>query len=163
MLQHLDAGLAPGKPFPNLELNLLSGERIVFPGRSGGKLTALLIYCGESCRACRQRLIDLERMIRKEHRRDLRIVAASGDDRERAVKTMWDLNISFPIAYGLDAAPIAGGLAEAGNGKKLGTYGSGFLLDTEGRVVHAFYGPGECWSQRFHSADWLKLTAYRES
>jgi peroxiredoxin len=163
MIRHPHTGLVPGKPFPNLDLKLLSGERIVFPGRSGGKLTALLIYCGESCRACRQQLIELEKMIHKGHEHDLRIVAASGDDREHAARTMWDLNITFPIAYGLDAAQIAEGSAEAHHGDEPGIYGSGFLLDTEGKVVNAFYGPGECWSQRFHTIDWLKLTASAKS
>lgn len=155
MIRHLDARLAPGKAFPNLELKLLSGERIVFPGRSGGKLTALLIYCKEACSACRQQLTDLEKMIHAQRGDDLRIVAASGGGREHAAQTMWDLNISFPIAYDLDAAQLTDGSAGV-RGDTTGVYGAAFLLDTEGKVLRAFYSPSECRSRRFHPIDWLK-------
>jgi hypothetical protein len=96
-------------------------------------------------------------MIRESRRENVRVVAASADDRSHAALTTWDLNISFPVAYGVDARQITGITPASSDKKRPMIQGSGFLLNPEGKVVTALYGVDQCRSNQFRSVDWFGL------
>jgi peroxiredoxin len=132
--------LAAGEAFPDFKFNLLAGKevlRVLFPGNSGGKWTIFLSYCGvSSCLRCRQQLVDVQEMIHDCKKGNLRAVAASTGNREQAVKTAWDLQISFPVAYGIDIETI-----NILYGKKQpNSCPTGFLIDPLGKLAKSFNG-----------------------
>ncbi|OPY68817.1 MAG: AhpC/TSA family protein [Syntrophorhabdaceae bacterium PtaU1.Bin034] len=147
-----DAILVPGNPFPDLDLDLVIGKRvlkILFPGRSGGKWSFLLFYCSSSCPVCCQQLVDFQKMIREGRNGNVRVLAACGDDREQVMKTMWDLKISFPVAYGVDAARSNGGTWAVHDDEGSSIHPAGFLIDPEGKIANAFRGSGQCFPAGF--------------
>lgn len=150
MAPRAEGMLVAGEPFPDVKFNLLAGKevlKVLFPGNSGGKWTVFLFYCGSSCPRCRQQLIQLQQVLRNRKRGNLRVVAASSGNREQAVETAWNLQISFPIAYGVDVETI-----DILYGKKRpDSCPTGFLIDPQGRLSRSFNG-----STRM-SADWLRV------
>lgn len=142
--------LVAGELFPDFKFNLLAGKevlRVFFPGNSGGKWTIFLSYCDSSCLRCRQQLVHLQKMVRHCKRGSLRAVAASAGNREQAVKTAWDLQISFPLAYGMDTETM-----DILYGKKQpNSCPSGFLIDPAGKIAKSFNGGTH------FPADWLPV------
>jgi len=143
--------LAGGTPFPDLELSLLTGERVLFPGQPGGKWTVLFLYDGTSCPLCRQQLLEFQKLVRQGRRDNIRVVAAFADDREHVMNAIWDLMISFPIAYGVDAPLIknrTGAELESENG---GIDNRRILISPDGRIAGSSCGGDLC------PDNWLRI------
>ncbi len=152
MVSQAEVTLTPGNIFPDLELNLLTGKRVMrvlFPGRSGGKWSILLLYCGNSCLECRRQLVAFHEMIRGGHRDNVRFVAVSDDKREQVVKMMWDLRVSFPVAFGLDPAQIKSRMGIVHGTGKGDNHPTAFLIDPDGMIANTYGG-----SQS--PAEWLR-------
>lgn len=135
------APLARGDAFPELELSLSTGERILFPGGSGGKWTALLLYCGNGCSTCLEQLDSFRRSMRESRRENMRALAISGEDRERTIRTIWSLQIPFPVAYLEGDARMRNGLLRAVyDGEREDMHPRVYLVDPEGKIASAFSG-----------------------
>ncbi len=76
---------------------------------------------------------------------DVRIIALSSDAREDALGTVNKLGLDFPVIYGLDAK-AASRLIGCFTGLHEGTphvQPASFVLDAEGKIVHAVYSSGK--------------------
>jgi peroxiredoxin len=144
------ASLARGDVFPELELGLATGERIVFPGESGGKWTALLFYCDSGCPKCLEQLKSFRRVAREGRRENMRTLVISGEDRERTVRTMWDLQIPFSIAYLEDPGRAANGLGGVYDREREDMHPKVYLVDPDGKIADVLRGDV--------TADWFRHT-----
>lgn len=141
--------LSTGQPFPYLKFNLLTGKevlQVLFPGNSGRKWNVFLFYCGSSCLGYHQQLIRLQQVLRNRKRGNLKVVGALSGNREQAVETAWNLQTSFPVAYGVDFEMI-----DVLYGKKRpDSCPTGFLIHLKGKLSSSFNG-----NTRFHPAGFV--------
>lgn len=94
--------LMPRQPVPDLEVDLLSGERWSLTGQRPRNFTLLVFYRGLHCPICRGYLRELDRLAGEFAERGVELLALSTDGAERAgrARTDWGLE-NVPIGYGL--------------------------------------------------------------
>jgi len=123
--------LHAGSAFPELTAKLLSGDTVELgKPQNGADWQLVVVYRGRHCPLCTRYLNQLEGY--KNALRDIGVdlVAVSGDSKAQLESHLNDLNISFPIAYGLELAQM----------KELGVYISDPRSEQE--TDHAFAEPG---------------------
>ena len=94
--------LHPGSAFPEITATLLNGETVTLgKPKNGADWQLIIVYRGRHCPMCTRYLNALEKM--KSGLADIKvdIVAVSGDSKAQLQAHLEQLNISFPIAYGL--------------------------------------------------------------
>ena len=94
--------LHPGSEFPEISVTMRSGEQQVLgkaANTNGWQL--VLVYRGKHCPLCTKYLNALEQYLAPLADIDVEVLAVSGDSQAQLEAHMEQLNISFPIAYGL--------------------------------------------------------------
>lgn len=96
------APLVPRQPVPDLSLALAGGGSWRLSDQKPQNFTMLVVYRGLHCPICKGYLGDLESNLQRFKELGVTVIAASGDDAERALaaEQQWGLH-SLPIAYGL--------------------------------------------------------------
>ncbi|WP_158967279.1 redoxin domain-containing protein [Paraglaciecola sp. L3A3] len=95
--------LTTGSSFPSIEATLAEGSRVnLSKAHSGADWQMLVVYRGKHCPLCIRYLNILE-----EHQAALKeigvsVTAVSADSKAQLAESMEKLNISYPIAYGLN-------------------------------------------------------------
>jgi peroxiredoxin len=100
-------------------------------------------------------LADFEAKAQDYRAAGIRLLAASVDSEEDARKVVRDLNLSYPIAYGLAAEEISALTGAYYDADKKFLHGTGFILKPDGIVAGAVYSTGPIG--RYTAADALDL------
>ncbi|QFU22079.1 redoxin family protein [Shewanella eurypsychrophilus] len=123
--------LKAGGEFPAIEATLLDGSTVTL-GKPQGDASwqAVFVYRGKHCPLCTRYLNALEGFKQAFSEAGVEILAVSADSKPQLETHLTQLNISFPIAYGLSEAQM----------KTLGLYIS--LPRSEQETDHKFAEPG---------------------
>ena len=96
--QKIQAGTA----FPEMEVQVLNGEMTQLgKPENGHDWKLVVVYRGKHCPICTKYLNTLETVLPSFHDNGVDVIAVSGDSKEQLEGHLNDLDISFPIAYGL--------------------------------------------------------------
>ena len=91
-----------GDLFPVITLATLDGEQITLgKPQAGADWRMVVVYRGKHCPLCTRYLNQLETLKDDFLKLGVDIVAVSADSQSQASEHMADLNVSYPIAYGL--------------------------------------------------------------
>lgn len=94
--------LHPGEQFPDINVSLSSGEQIPLNSvRDGYDWKIVVVYRGKHCPICTKYLNQLEGFKQQFLDEGVDLIAVSGDSESQLQAHLDDLDISFPIAYGL--------------------------------------------------------------
>jgi peroxiredoxin len=104
-------------------------------------------------------LADFQSRISDFDERKIKVIAASADSLEDARKSVERKNLTFPVAYGLDARAFAAQTGAFFDDVRGYIDATGFILRPDGKVDEAVYSTGPIG--RFVSADTLFLIDYR--
>jgi peroxiredoxin len=104
-------------------------------------------------------LADFQSRISDFDEKKIRVIAASADALEDARKSVERKNLTFPIAYGLDARAFAAMTGAFFDDVRGYLHATGFILRPDGKVDEAVYSTGNIG--RFVSADALFMIDYR--
>ncbi|OAN12995.1 thioredoxin peroxidase [Photobacterium jeanii] len=123
--------LKAGDTFPSLDATLLDGSRVTL-GKPQGEATwqAVFVYRGKHCPLCTKYLNEIESYKQAFSDAGVDILAVSGDAKHQLEAHLEQLEVSFPIAYGLTEEQM----------KTLGVYIS--LPRSEKETDHNFSEPG---------------------
>lgn len=92
----------PGATFPDIKATLSSGEQVSLnTTREGCDWKVVVVYRGKHCPICTKYLNQLEGFKQQFLDEGVDLIAVSGDSENQLNAHLEDLNISFPIAYGL--------------------------------------------------------------
>jgi len=96
--------LHPGSAFPSLSVSLLNGEQVTL-GKSLNTDVAdwqlVVVYRGRHCPLCTQYLNELAHYKAELLETGVDLIAVSADSKEQLESHQEQLNVSFPLAYGL--------------------------------------------------------------
>ena len=97
----------PTRPAPPLTVETVSGGAWTLAERRPERFTMIVFYRGLHCPVCRAYLVDLERKIDDFAGRGVEVIAVSGDDAERARRTVeeWKLD-RLTVGYGQSVASM---------------------------------------------------------
>lgn len=91
-----------GTVFPELTVNLLSGETVKLGDRPEGvDWKLVLVYRGRHCPLCTRYLNQLQQFKQPLADIGVDIIAVSGDSKAQLESHMAELEVDFPLAYGL--------------------------------------------------------------
>ncbi len=94
--------LHPGDDFPVIEAKLLSGETLnLAKPQHGLDWKMVVVYRGQHCPLCTRYLNELEQLKNALAQTGVDLIAISGDSKAQLQNHMENLNVTFPIAYGL--------------------------------------------------------------
>ena len=99
------------------------------------------------------RLADLEKL-------GASVVAASVDNEADTRQLIDKLQVTFPVAYGIDGKRICEATGAYWEEKRQIVQASAFLLRPDGRIVHAVYSTGPIG--RFVAADVLRAVEFQQ-
>ncbi|QZY29114.1 peroxiredoxin-like family protein [Nocardioides coralli] len=95
--------ITPQSPAPALDLPLVSGGRFRLSEQQPEAFTMIVFYRGLHCPVCRKQLSELDRRLDDLRDAGLEVVAVSGDDEDRARRSVEDWRLDrLPVAYGQD-------------------------------------------------------------
>ena len=123
--------LHAGSTFPELTATLLNGEKISLgKPQNGADWQLVVVYRGRHCPLCTKYLNQLETFKEKLLATGVDLVAVSGDSKVQLESHIEQLDVSFPLAYGLTVEQM----------QELGLYISDPRSSQE--TDHAFPEPG---------------------
>lgn len=123
--------LKAGDAFPSLQATLLDGSSVTLgEPKNGLTWQAVFVYRGKHCPLCTKYLNELESYKQAFADAGVDILAVSGDSKAQLEKHLEQLDVSFPLAYGLTEEQM----------KQLGVYIS--LPRSEKETDHNFAEPG---------------------
>lgn len=94
--------IAAGEQFPAIEVMTTDGERITLGVPQGGAdWQMVVVYRGRHCPLCTRYLNEIEKLKQEFFRLGIDIVAVSADSREQVAAHLPELNVSYPVAFGL--------------------------------------------------------------
>lgn len=129
--------LGPGDQFPALHLTTTAG-RLTLPDHLAGDFGVVLINRGAWCPYCSAQLSAFSRALpRLPH-----VVALWTDDEATTKEFAEKRRISFPVAYGVDAAAVAELTGAFVNPDPVFLQSTGFVLDPTGKVLVSVYSSG---------------------
>ena len=97
----------PNRPAPPLRVEALAADQWTLTERQPERFTMVVFYRGLHCPVCRAYLAELERKLPAFTERGVDVIAVSGDDAERARRTVeqWKLG-RLAIGYGQSVASM---------------------------------------------------------
>ncbi|NIY82418.1 peroxiredoxin family protein [Vibrio hepatarius] len=96
------AKLKAGDKFPNIEATLLDGSVVTLGKPKGqGLWQAVFVYRGKHCPLCTKYLNEIESYKQAFSDAGVEVLAVSADSKQQLQKHVTQLDVSFPIAYGL--------------------------------------------------------------
>ncbi|WCP69280.1 redoxin family protein [Vibrio tubiashii] len=123
--------LKAGDAFPEISATLLDGSMVKLgEPKDGATWQAVFVYRGKHCPLCTKYLNEIETYKQAFHDAGVDILAVSGDTKQQLEAHKDQLDISFPIAYGLTEQAM----------KALGVYIS--IPRSEKETDHNFAEPG---------------------
>ena len=134
--------LAPGDPFPALNLVQSDGAPLTIPDVFDGSFGVVLFYRGSWCPYCNAQLRAFQRASDSLATVGAKVVALSVDDESTTAALVAKHGLSFPVGHSADAAAISaatGAFIDADGGFLQST---GFVLDPAGRVIVSVYSSG---------------------
>lgn len=87
--------------FPTLEIDLVNDNKLTVPADLLGSWAVVLFYRGGWCGFCRQQLMNYQVHAKLFKQMDIHIIVASSDSQVKAIKTVEQLNLTYPMGYGL--------------------------------------------------------------
>lgn len=94
--------LHPGDTFPDIEVSTLTGDRVNLKSRKNGTdWKMVLVYRGKHCPICTKFLNALEKYKDDLYDAGIDLVAVSADSEQQLQAHLEDIDINYPIAYGL--------------------------------------------------------------
>ncbi len=91
-----------GATFPEMKVQVLNGETTELgKPENGHDWKLVVVYRGKHCPICTKYLNTLETVLPSFYDNGVDVIAVSGDSKEQLEGHLEDLDISFPIAYGL--------------------------------------------------------------
>lgn len=101
--------LLPGDSFPAIEVKDSNGQSVVLGKPAGGRTwQAVFVYRGAHCPMCTRYLNKLEGHLAEFFEADVDVVAVSADSAEQLARHQEQLEISFPLLYGLTEQQMQG-------------------------------------------------------
>ena len=147
--------------FPDMDLQVVSGETIKLPGGIGGDYSVVLFYRGHWWPFCNRQLADFQALLQEFESEQIMIIAASTDPREKARETVEKLAINYPIGYGMDveeASRLTGAFYEE---ERKFIHATGFIIRPDNTIEVAAYSTGPIG--RFMAKDVLGLVKFYKS
>lgn len=129
--------LHPGDRFPTLELTTTAGD-LTLPDHLAGDFGVVLFNRGAWCPYCSAQLGAFQRA----GARLPKVVAVWTEDEATTREFAEKRKIGFPIAYGVDAATVAGATGAFVNPGPAFLQSTGFVLDPAGQVLVSVYSSG---------------------
>ncbi len=105
-------------------------------------------------------MADFQNKIVEFDQRSVALVAATADSLENGKKTVEQVQLTYPLAYGLDAREFSAKTGAFFDEEKNCLQSTGFILDHDGKVTHAVYSTGPGPMSRYVAADCLDLVDY---
>ena len=144
--------------FPQLELQLVSGEKLKLPKDIGEGYGVVLIYRGHWWPFCNQQLADFQELHQELKSEQIKVIAASVDPIEKARELVNKLGITYPVGYGMIAEEVSRITGAYYEKEKKYLHATDFLLRPEKTIVVACYSTGPIG--RFMAKDVLKLVKF---
>lgn len=134
--------LAPGDPFPAVDLHIAGGDTSRLPDLLAGHVGIVLFYRGAWCPYCNAQLRAFERAHDDLADLDARVVALSVDDEATTSGLIAKHSLRFPVAHSADALAVAAETGAFVNPEPHFLQSTGFVLDPAGRVLLSVYSSG---------------------
>lgn len=131
--------LQNGEIFPSLSFARVGGGEIHLPRDLAGSFGVVLFHRGSWCPYCNAQLAAYARAADEFAKEGIKVVSVSVDDRETSAALVEKHQLNFPVGYGADARAVAAVTGAAVNEDPVCLQATGFILDSEGRVVTAVY------------------------
>ena len=131
--------LDSGDSFPDIEVDLAAGGRMLVPRDLGSRWRVLFVYRGHWCPMCHQQLADFTSAYDEFRKMDVGVVAGSAETLEITKALVEELKIPFPVAYGLGPKEISmktGAFYDSAGGY---IHATGFVINPEGIIVNGVY------------------------
>ncbi len=93
--------------FPELDLQLISGETLSLPADTGEGYSVIFFYRGYWWPFCSQQLADFQSLLNDYNSEQVKIIAGSIDPLDKTKEYVEKLGVSFPVAYGMDAEAVS--------------------------------------------------------
>jgi peroxiredoxin len=94
--------LIPRTSVPTLNVETVAHGSFDLSAEASSRFTLLVFYRGLHCPICAKYLLELERLMPEFEKRQVRVIAVSSDERERATEMAKKVKASqLPIGYGL--------------------------------------------------------------
>lgn len=153
--------LENGQTFPDLTVETVGDGPLRLPQDLGGSWSVLLFYRGGWCPYCQAQLASFERRREEFADNDIRLVALSVDTEEDATATVEDMDLGFPVAWGLDVDDVAATLGAYRHRDPDYLESTGFVLDGVSRIQTMVYSSNAIG--RFTPADTLGFVDYHRA
>jgi peroxiredoxin len=134
--------LHPGDRFPTFTVTLTDGGTLVLPDDLAGSFGVVLFYRGAWCPYCNAQLRAFQRASEGLADVGAKIVALSVDDEATTQELVAKHDLAFPVGNSADACRVAAATGAFVNDEPTYLQSTGFVLDTEGRVVVSVYSSG---------------------
>ena len=133
--------LRPGDEFPALTATTADGQ-LDLPDALTGHFGVVLVNRGAWCPYCVAQLRSFQRAQPKLAEVDAKVVALWVDDEPTTKEFIAKSGITFPLGYGVDAAPVAAATGAFVNPEPVFLQSTGFVLDPAGKVLVSVYSSG---------------------
>jgi peroxiredoxin len=131
--------LQNGDVFPSLTFAKVGGGEIHLPIDLAGGFGVVLFHRGSWCPYCNAQLAAFARAADEFAEEGIKVVSVSVEDREKSEALVEKHKLGFPVAYGADAQAISAATGAFVNHDPVALQATGFILNSEGRVVTAVY------------------------
>lgn len=131
--------LRNGDLFPSLSFARVGGGEIHLPADMAGGFGVILFHRGSWCPYCNAQLAAFARAADEFAKERIKIVSVSVDDRETSEALVKKHQLNFPVGYDADARAVSAVTGAFVNEKPLCLQATGFILDSDGRIVTAVY------------------------
>lgn len=134
--------LQNGQAFPALDIPAVGGGTLQIPQSLRGSYGVVLIYRGAWCPYCQAQLAGFQRASQKLADTGIKVVAFSVDDAATTAGLVDKYKLGFPVGHSADADAVAAVTGAYTNATPRYLQTTGFLLDSEGRILNAVYSSG---------------------
>lgn len=136
--------LDSGDKFPTMTVTTIDGSSVTLPDALNGHFAAVLFYRGKWCPFCNRQLKSYQRGLSKLTDEDIKVFALSVDTLEDAKAIVEEHAVTFPVAYGLEAAATSEAIgaffdASPSHVPRPYLHSTGFLLAPDGSIAVSVY------------------------
>jgi peroxiredoxin len=134
--------LHPGDTFPPLTLNMPGAQAIQVPGWFAGEFGVVLFNRGAWCPYCTAQLRAFQQASESLTQVGLKVAALWVDDEKTTAEFTAKHGLTFPLGHSADARAIAGLTGAFVTEYPLYLQPTGFVLDSQGKVIVSVYSSG---------------------
>jgi peroxiredoxin len=149
------------EPFPDLDLQLFTGEKLNLPQGFGDGYGVILFYRGYWWPFCNQQLADFQTALEEYDAEHIKVIAGSIDPVEKTRELVDKLGLTYPVAYGMDAITISRLTGSFYEEEKKFIQPTGIVIRPDKTVEIAVYSTGAVG--RFVAQDVLGVVKYYKS